>query len=130
MPRIYKPTKNTNVRTPLDGDKIKEAVLCVIRDGATFKGTAKKFNLNVMTLKRYVRAQMASNGEISFVPNYHKSQIFTKAEEDMLSGYLEKASKLHHGLTSKQTRQFAYEYALYRIRLRNQVFHMGESSLP
>ncbi|XP_025836076.1 uncharacterized protein LOC112906347 [Agrilus planipennis] len=41
-----------------------------------------------------------------------QSQVFTKEEELHLAKYLEKASKLHHGLSSLCVRQLAYQLAI------------------
>ena len=46
-----------------------------------------------------------------FKPNYDNQLIFTPADEDELADYLLLASKHHHGLTKRGTRELAYEYA-------------------
>lgn len=92
MPRKYKRKEGAKKRTPLDSVKLKEAVLEVI-NGASLKGTAKKYEINVMTLKRYVRSQRKSDKELSFSSDYKKSQIFTEEEENILKNYLDTASK-------------------------------------
>ncbi|XP_072400708.1 uncharacterized protein [Diabrotica undecimpunctata] len=112
MPRQYKRREGAKKRTPVDSQKLKEAVLDVINTGTSLKGTASRYQINVMTLKRYVRRQRSENVEITYYPDYKKAQIFTNAEENMFKDYLDVASKLHHGLTTKQAKELAYEFAV------------------
>ncbi|XP_072389296.1 uncharacterized protein [Diabrotica undecimpunctata] len=112
MPRQYKRREEAKKRTPVDSQKLKEAVLDVINNGTSLKGTASRYQINVMTLKRYVRRQRSENVEITYYPDYKKAQIFTNAEENMFKDYLDVASKLHHGLTTKQAKELAYEFAV------------------
>lgn len=79
--------------------------------GGTLKGTAKKYGIPLMTLKRYSRRQRDASEEIQYQPNYRQSQIFAEAEEKDLAKYLETASKLYHGLTPKNVRMLAYQFA-------------------
>lgn len=54
MPRNYKRKEGAKKRVSRDEQNLKEAVNAVINDAASLKSTAKRFELNVMTLKRYV----------------------------------------------------------------------------
>lgn len=110
MPRHYKPKEGVKKRIPVNKDKLKIAVSAVLA-GGTLKGTAKKYGIPLMTLKRYSRRQRDASEEIQYQPNYRQSQIFAEAEEKDLAKYLETASKLYHGLTPKNVRMLAYQFA-------------------
>lgn len=110
MPRIYKPKEGGKKRIPVDKDKLKVAVAAVLA-GGTLKGTSKQYNIPLMTLKRYSRRQREESEEIQYQPNYQKSKIFAEEEEKDLAKYLETASKLYHGLTPKNVRMLAYQFA-------------------
>ena len=56
MPRTYKPKDGVKKRKPIDKAKLKAAVKHVL-NGNTIKGTAKSFDVPLMTLERYVRKQ-------------------------------------------------------------------------
>ncbi|CAH0723910.1 unnamed protein product, partial [Brenthis ino] len=113
-PRRYK--KGSTIkkkRTPVNSESLKKAVACVINENSSLKGAAKLYGLNVMTLKRYVRAKKANLtcSDISYTSDYTKRKVFNDTEEDSLKKYLVKASKLHHELTGKQIRQLAFRFS-------------------
>ncbi|KAK9872201.1 hypothetical protein WA026_016255 [Henosepilachna vigintioctopunctata] len=111
MPRIYKTREDVKKRVPIDEKIMRSAVADVIA-GASIRGTAKSYGLAVMTLKRYARKRKnATTKQIDYTPNYRHSQIFSITEESELVNYLMKASKLYHGLTAKNVRQLAFQYA-------------------
>lgn len=65
-----------------------------------------------MTLKRYVRKlKEQATRNISFVPNYKQSQIFTDAEEIELENYALKTSRMNHGLTPNLMRKLVFKFA-------------------
>lgn len=94
MGRTYKRKHSAKPRIRVDPKILRDAVNKVL-EGKTIKGTAKKYNVPIMTLKRYARQQKDQENEITYEPNYRQFQIFTKEEELHLAKYLEKASKLH-----------------------------------
>ncbi|KAF2891391.1 hypothetical protein ILUMI_14782 [Ignelater luminosus] len=51
-----------------------------------------------------------------FTANPSARQVFTKEQEEILAAYLLKASKIHYGLTTINTRKLAYQYAV-RLQL-------------
>ncbi|CAG4990417.1 unnamed protein product [Parnassius apollo] len=106
-----KEKKGAKPRIRVDPQILKEAVNKVL-EGNAIEGTAKEYNVPIMTLKKYARKQMDQKNEITYEPNYRQSQVFTKEEELHLAMYLEKASKLHHGLSSLCFRQLAYQLAI------------------
>lgn len=111
MPRVYKTKPGSKKRTPISPNKLKNAVKAILDDGKSIRGTAKTFQIPVMTLKRYARKQKEQAQDISYVSNYKQSKIFTDEGEIQLVNYALKASKLNHGLTPKLMRRIAFEFA-------------------
>lgn len=113
------PRKNKGVRTLLktDGKVLKKAVLDVIENEMSIRGAAKKYKLCHMTLKRYINKYTNSENpqSIKFEPNYEVNKIFSKELEDELESYLITASKMHHGLTRKDTLRLAYQLAVSKL---------------
>ncbi|XP_065650907.1 uncharacterized protein LOC136079118 [Hydra vulgaris] len=72
---------------------------------------AREFGVDRMTLKRYVKKQRL-NPDITFKPRFNTRQVFTEEEEHSISNYLLQASKMNYGLSTKTTRQLAYEVAV------------------
>lgn len=89
---------------------MKKAVQEVL-DGCKLRTTAKKYNIDKMTLRRYVAKFRESGEETKFIPNFASSQIFNSEEEKSLAEYLLTAARMNYGFTSKETRKFAYLYA-------------------
>lgn len=116
MPRVYKTKEGAKKRDKINITKLKSAVYDVVYAEKSIRGTAKNYNISVMTLKRYVRkkrdALAAGSSSPEYEPNYRQSQIFSKKEEEDLSNYYIRASKMHYGLTPKAARELAYEFAV------------------
>lgn len=110
MPHKYKRKEGAKPREPIDSDAMKNAVAAV-KAGGTYKGTAKAFKVPLMTLKRLCRKLGEDNTNKSCTPDYKKSQVFTKEEEEELTEYLLMASRLYYGLTNNNTKTLAYQYA-------------------
>lgn len=113
------PRKNKGVRTLLKTDDkiLKKAVLDVLENEMSIRGAAKKYKLCHMTLKRYINKYKNSESpqSVKFEPNYKINQIFSKELEDQLESYLITASKIHHGLTRKDTLGLAYQLAVSKF---------------
>lgn len=105
----FKWEKKTN-RVPASPERMKKAVQ-EVSDGCKLRTTAKKYNLDKMTLKRYVEKFRAKGEETKFTPNFATSQIFNPDEEKSLAEYLLIAARMNYGFTSKETRNFAYLFA-------------------
>ena len=58
MPHIYTHKEGITPRKSINVGDLQAAVSAIL-DGASLKGIAKSHNVNVMTLKRYVRKQKA-----------------------------------------------------------------------
>ena len=104
MPNKYKPKDGVKKRVLPDPNTVAAAVAAV-KDGASLKGTARQFKINVMTLKRLIR-----RGE-ECLPGFKKAQVFTNEEEKQLADYLLHASRLNYGLPLMKFRELAYEFA-------------------
>lgn len=95
--------KRKSTRTTTSPEIVAEARR-LIADGQSIRGTARTLGIPFETL-RYV---LKSSDRLS----YATRQIFTAEEETELADYLITCTKMLHGLSSKLTRQFAYEYAI------------------
>ena len=54
---------------------------------------------------------------MKFKPQYDHNLVFMPAQEIELADYLLLASKHHHGLTTRATRELAYQYAVENTRV-------------
>jgi len=74
---------------------------------------AKEYEISKATLSRYVRKmrQAEPHELVRFAPYNAVRQIFTSTEEQLLSDYLMTASKLNHGLSTRNTRVLAFDFA-------------------
>lgn len=106
----FKWKKKTN-RVPAPPERMERAVLEVL-EGNKLRTTASKYDIDKMTLRRYVKKYNEFGHETQFSPNFNSSQIFRPEEEKSLANYLLKAAQMNYGLTSKETRKFAYLYAV------------------
>lgn len=104
MPRKYSAKIGAMKRVPPDAEKIKGAVNAV-KNGGSYKATARQFGINVMTLKRLCRKNMTS------LPGYKVRQVFSIDQEKELGKFVEDMSKMYYGLTVVQLRKLAYSYA-------------------
>lgn len=92
--------------------KIEEAVKEVINHGHSINKTALVFGISRAYLAKIVK-KAKSNDNVSYVhcPNIGNKRIFSLTQEELLASYLKTASKMCHGLTKKQTRELAFQYA-------------------
>lgn len=89
---------------------MKLAVEAVI-GGMTICKASDEYNIPKLTLHRYVEV-MKTNPEKKLEPNYRHKQLFTEGEETQLVEYLIDCSNIVYGLTTRQTRNLAYEMAV------------------
>ena len=111
MPLTWKRKTESHGKTP--AEVMKQAVAMVV-GGMSVRETAKSLNISKSTLHRYVTLRKKDGTDenpIRYEPNYANSQIFSSKEESDLATYLSTAAKHHHGLTTKDTRRLAYEFA-------------------
>ncbi|XP_049796624.1 uncharacterized protein LOC126213079 [Schistocerca nitens] len=110
MGLTYKRKEGVKARKKIDSRNMELAVMACL-GGKSFRGASKEFQVPLMTLKRYVRKQLSQDTEISYSSTYNKSQVVSTEEENSLCEYLKTASKLHHGLSAKSVRAFAYQFS-------------------
>lgn len=92
-------------------EPIMKAAVEQVLSGRPVRTVARETSVDRMTLKRYV-AKMMSNPSTMCRPQFVTKQVFSNEEETALSAYLLQASKLHYGLSTKTTRQLAYQFAV------------------
>ncbi|ELT93700.1 hypothetical protein CAPTEDRAFT_207955 [Capitella teleta] len=102
--------KRKTSKGSVPGD-VMEAAAKRVCAGQSVRDVADESGIPKTTLHRYV-AKMNTEESPRFTPNYFVNKVFSEEEEKSLSEYLLRASKHHHGLTSKETRVLAYEYAV------------------
>ena len=112
MARIKKREKRKIGNT--DSESKAAAVRKVIDEGMSIRSTCKAHDIKFSTLRRNVKkANAAEDKELmTYAPNYNCRQVFITNEEILLQDYLIKAAKIQYGLTRKQVRVLAYEYAV------------------
>ncbi|KAJ8964234.1 hypothetical protein NQ314_005063 [Rhamnusium bicolor] len=111
--RTYK-RKTDKGKTP--PDVMLRAVQMVINEGRSVNSVAKDFTIPQKTLDRYVkkaRTQNENRTEIKLerVGYFNRRQIFSHEHETLLADYLKRASDIYYGLTPKELRKFAFQYA-------------------
>ncbi|CAH1978094.1 unnamed protein product [Acanthoscelides obtectus] len=110
MPR--KRLRTTNNRSYSVAD-LRQACEEVLTHGRTTRSVALQFKIPRITLKRYVdKCREKNNLDINFRPNNEHLLAFSPDEELLLKKYLEHASNIQYGLSSKQARILAYEFAV------------------
>lgn len=108
MVRTYK--KITEQGTP--ADLMRTAVKKIIEDGTPLREVSTALSIPRGTLQRYVKdARSRGTRSMEYQKTKATRQVFTSTQEVMLKEYLITASKHHHGLTKKQTRELAWQYA-------------------
>lgn len=97
----------------VDQNAMKAAVVDVL-SGTSVRAVSARTGISFSTLNRWVnKAKKCDNPEsLSFSPHYNCRQVFNDAEENALKDYILVASKIHFGLTTKQARDLAYQFAL------------------
>ena len=99
MVRNYIRKSQNGLTSPASIRSAVEAVL----NGSAVNTAAKQFGVNRMTLKRHVKLRRM-DPDTSFVAVYAHRQILSGTDEQMLAEYRLVASKMHYGLSTKQTR--------------------------
>lgn len=80
-------------------------------NGLSIRAIAEKYNIPKTSLTRYVKNKKIPENK-GFASVFVSRQIFTLEEESMLCSYLLKACNMHYGLSLKQTKELAYQYAV------------------
>jgi len=116
MPRHYiRKNPNCTDRTEFSDEAIKLAIQRVL-DGEAALKVSKATGIPRTTIRRKV-ALIKNDPDLSISacisPNFKKSQVFTDEQETKISEYLENCSEMFYGLTTNQTRELAYQTAVF-----------------
>ncbi|KAK2724543.1 hypothetical protein QYM36_001145, partial [Artemia franciscana] len=105
-----------------------------ILEGGKFATVACEMHIPRSTLKRYTQKFLTevgtSTNDVSevplenFIPRYKTRKIFTAEEEKSLENYLIRASQLHHGLSTREVRKLAFDFA---EKLGKDIHHWEEA---
>ena len=90
---------------------MKNAVQAVSNGIVSLSEAAKQYNIVKTTLFHYVRKMKTDPRTRRLVPNFACRQISTMSEEKLLAEYILMSSKMQHGLSKKQVRLLAFEFA-------------------
>lgn len=125
MPRSY--TRKT--QRLIDENAVKMALKECIRKKISIREAARRYNIKRDTLMSRMKAVVKKGkqekyskssdsgmstddeGDRRFQSKYSVNQVFSISEEENFVKYIKKLSSLHYGLTYKQIRTLAYEYA-------------------
>lgn len=109
MPRNRK--RKTN-RGQTSADVMMQAVKAV-GPGNSIRSVAQDYNINYRTLSRYCKKikKKGDSAEVISVGYVKIRQVFSDAEENMLSEYIQRAADIYFGLTPVEIRKLAFQYA-------------------
>ncbi|XP_072377877.1 uncharacterized protein [Diabrotica undecimpunctata] len=110
MPR--KRIRTTNNRS-YSSETLKQACKEVLENSRSVRNVAIQFGLPRITLKRYVdKCRDHDLGTVNFRPSNEHLMVFSQDKELLLKKYLQEACNIHYGLSAKQGRRLAYEFAV------------------
>ncbi|BFZ07906.1 hypothetical protein BsWGS_10945 [Bradybaena similaris] len=105
MPRVYQ-RKTDQGKVP---ESIMRAAVTAVTDGMPVRQASREYAIARTTLLNNIKKSKLS--VMRLTPNYQHSQIFNHEQEETLANYLDKCSKMFHGLTPKNVRTLAFEMA-------------------
>ena len=70
------------------------------------------FQINFMTLHRYCKKKKGAKASAISAGYKQPRLVFNPVHEKLLAEYILKASKIYYGLSPKEVRSFAYEFAV------------------
>ncbi|CAH2012845.1 unnamed protein product [Acanthoscelides obtectus] len=82
--------------------------------GQSLRSAASAYNINYMSLQRYIKKKKAYQANLTDKPpsvGYVSQTVFLKDEENVLCEYLLTCAASNYGLTTKETRRLAYMLA-------------------
>lgn len=108
MPR----SKNKRKRTPVDVDKLTNAIKLIKEKKITSFGASTHFGIPRTTLRRHLKHCMETGENVS---NLHENlavkKVFDREDERSLVDYIKDAAHLQFGLTLKDVKILAYQFA-------------------
>lgn len=91
---------------------VEMAVQEVLQGKLSIRAAGKQYGFAKSALARHIKTFKDSNSEtFSYSSNYDVNKVFSEEEETSLILYVQTAARMHYGLTLKQLKQLAYEYA-------------------
>lgn len=108
MPR----SKQNIKRASFDGDKIETAVRLLKEKKFSLHGASKHFQIPRTSLRRYYSYVMKEGTSVKDIrKNLAVKRIFDDEQERMLVNYIKEAAILQFGLTLKEVKKLAYQFA-------------------
>lgn len=108
MPR----SKEGKKREKINKHDIENAVNAIITNSMSFREAAEVFKVKVATLHRLVKAYKSSElDKFEYKPNNAVKKVFTEVMELELISYVKQAARMHYGLSKKEMRKLAFQYA-------------------
>lgn len=108
MPRSEEKKK----RAPINVDNLSNAIKMIKEKKFTTFGTSKHFGLPRTTLRRHLKHCMETGNDVSKLhENLAVNQVFDRKEERSLVNYIKDAARLQFGLTLKDVKTLAYQFA-------------------
>ncbi|KAI4456179.1 hypothetical protein MML48_8g00008219 [Holotrichia oblita] len=108
MPRSKKGAK----RVKVESTDVERAAVLVLKNSWSIRQAALEFKVSKSTLARHLKIHKASeNEEFQYNARCDINRVFSPEEEEKLANYLKQASQIHYGLTRKQFRILALDFA-------------------
>lgn len=126
MPRVYLRKTNREVNE----NAMTQALKDYFRKKESIRGTARQYDVHRDTLMSRIKkvkkegkedmySKSSDSGlsdddnkeERKFQSKYSVNQVFSITEEENLAKYIKRSSTLHYGLSFRQIRSLAFEYA-------------------
>lgn len=108
MPR----SKVGKKRAPVNIPQLTSAARLCLTGEVSIREAAQRYNVSKTTLIRHINSfKKSGEAEFSYHAQNNTQQVFTIKEENALKEYLLTAARLHYGLTKREVRSFAFQYA-------------------
>lgn len=111
------PRSKSGIKRPSRGEEginnLKNAVRCVLEDGQSLRNAAKLHGVSKSTLMRHLTKHKESENEtFKYTGSNAVWRVFSDEDEVQLVDYLVAGSRMHYGLSTKQVKVLAYEFAV------------------
>lgn len=106
MTRTYKRKSEKGQTAP---EVMQRAVNLVVEEDRTVRSVAKEYDICHVTLGSYVKKYR--NGETLVIGYKRNRQVFNDDQEVQLENYIRHSANIYFGLTPKELRSLAYEWA-------------------
>jgi len=129
MVRTY--SRKTDIST-VSSSTMRLAAEAVVSRELSLCKAASKLEIAKTTLFRYVKKLKTAHdvNSVTFCPKYQARQVFTAEGEGMLVDYCLTASKLNYGLSPKQVRVLAFDFATANNKVIPNAWIFNQSAGP